>query len=80
MEVAASKSTDLYLYALHGEWRVTVGVAEPNSIYGKYTSKMEQNGGFLLLLNLLFHISSNIVTFETNFRDGFLSEPILCWT
>ena len=33
----------------------------------------EQNGGLSLLWNLLFQISSNFVTFQTNFRDGFLN-------
>ena len=50
------------------------GVAKTKGIMG-ITSKMED----LLLRNLLFQISSDFVTFETNFRDGF-SEPTLCWT
>ena len=34
----------------------------------------KQNGGLLLLKNLLFQISSDFVTFETDFKDGFLNE------
>ena len=37
--------------------------------YG-HINKMED----LLLRNLLFQISSDFVTFETNFRDGFLNQ------
>ena len=34
----------------------------------------KQNGGLSLLMNLLFQISSEFVTLETNFRDGFLNQ------
>ena len=34
----------------------------------------DQNGGLLLLMNLLFQISFDFVIFETNFRDGFLNQ------
>ena len=37
---------------------------------GIYKNKMED----LLLWNLLFQISSDFVTFENNFRDGFLNQ------
>ena len=43
------------------------GVAKTKGNLGRYTCKMED----LLLWNLLFQISSDFVTFENNFRDGF---------
>ena len=45
-------------------------MAKTKGIMGIYTSKMED----LLLWNLLFQISSDFVTFENNFRDGFLNQ------
>ena len=46
------------------------GVAKTKGIMGIQTCKMEA----LLLWNLLFQISSDFVTFENNFRDGFLNQ------
>ena len=45
-------------------------MAKTKGIMGIYTSKMED----LLLWNLLFQISSDFVTFENNFSDGFLNQ------
>ena len=45
-------------------------MAKTKGIIGIYTSKMED----LLLWNLLFQISSDFVTFEKKFRDGFLKQ------
>ena len=45
-------------------------MAKTKGIMGIYTSKMED----LLLWNLLFQISSDFVTSENNFRDGFLNQ------